>query len=744
MDPRIKNLKSTTFLGLRLTRQQIVNIRDIVRLLPKLSRHELARTVCEQMRWKTPGGQDRVAFARRVLEELERLGVLTLPALNRALGRGLQKPVEITARSAPQPAVEQPLAALAPLRLQVVTEPAQVALWNEFVARYHPLGYRRPFGVHLRYFVLDRAGRRLGCLLFNYASRKLPCRDEWIGWQRQQHRKQLDRVLCNSRFLLFPWVRVHCLASMALGLAARQLPQDWRRQHGTRPVLLETFVNVREHRGTCYKAAGWQCVGETQGGRPPRKVFVRPLRPDFRAVLLTGRGAARRRPASARRQRSAPAAPAAREEQFVALWRDIIADVAQVAAAYDREWIRRRRKINTLLVVLFVFRLVFAPDRQGYALTLGQLWEQCRRLGLPLPSERPVAASAMSNARAKVRHQAFRDIHRALLARAADDDPRWLWRGHRVFAVDGSKIHLPRPLLGHGYRLPSSHSHYPQGLLSCLYQLRTRLPWDIDLSSHGNERTAAATHLPRLRPGDVVVYDRGYYSYRLLRAHLRAGLQAVFRLKANANGPFRDFIRSRHAEALVTVQPTDTARRQAPQADLRPLRVRVLKYTAGPTQYALATTLQDGALYPLPALSNLYHARWGVEEGYKVVKRLLRVEPFHAQTERGVLQELWAACSLMAMARLFTNHAEAGFHSEAGKPPQRANFRNSLRSVGGALETLLLQYTATLHVTVQTLIDSISTCRQRERPHRSYPRLSRRPDDRWRPSKKDKPVAVQA
>ena len=97
-------------------------------------------------------------------------------------------------------------------------------------------------------------------------------------------------------------------------------------------------------------------------------------------------------------------------------------------------------------------------------------------------------------------------------------------------------------------------------------------------------------------------------------------------------------------------------------------------------------------------------------------------------------QELWAACSLIAMARLFTNHAEQDFRSAAGKTPLQANnFRNSLRTVGQHLEGLFLQYSATLGDTVATILGSIAHCRQRPRPHRSYPRVSRRPDDRFRP-----------
>ena len=711
----------------------------------KVSRNELGKTVCEHLGWKTKRGRSRVRLAVRVLEELERLGVLSLPEKRRRR-RGGDKPVTVTARSTPRPLIDTDLDSLRPLQLQLAQGEQAVAEWQEWVQRYHPRGCRKPLGAHLRYVLRDRQGRLLGCAQFEYASCKLACRDEWIGWQGEAFHRHLKLVVCHSRYLLLPWVQVPNLASHALAALLRQLPGDWQRARGCTPVLVETFVDPEQHRGTCYKAAGWQYLGMTKGrkargARPaatPKAVYACPLREDFRELLRTGRPAAAKPRSAARpRPRQQPPGPqeAGREERFTELWRDVIADVVRVATEYDREWIRRRRKVNTLLVVLFVFRLVFAPDRQGYAATLHQVWEQCRQLELPLPSARPVAASSICDARAKVRDQAFRDIHRAILARAPADNPRWLWRGHRAFAVDGSKLNLPRPLLHNGYRTPSDSSHYPQGLLSCLYQLRARLPIDVDLSSHSNERAAALTHLPALRPGDVVVYDRGYYSFLMLHAHAQRGLQPVFRLQSNASALVADFVRSERTDEIVTVRPSDGARSQQPEADLRPVRARLVKYTHGGTDYALATTLLDRERYPVKALSDLYHARWGIEELYKVAKRLVGLEPFHGQSERGVRQELWAACSLIAMARLFTNHAEQDFRSAAGKAPLQANFRNSLRTVGQHLEGLFLQYHATLGDTVATILASIKHCRQRQRPNRSYPRVSRRPDDRFRPKK---------
>ena len=283
LDPRIVRLASTTFCGQRLRRSQIADIQEIVTSLPLLSRTELGHTVCEHLRWQTPRGSNRIQLALRLLEALERLSILALPAR--------QGPLSLGERSAPQAPLDGPLPQLEPLRLRLVNGRAEAALGNEFLARYHPLGYRQPIGCHLRYFLADRQGRLLGCLLYDFAARYLPVRDRWIGWQ-DQPRRPLQRVVRQARFLLFPWVRVKCLASKVLGLSLRQLAADWQRVHGVRPVLVETYVSD-QHKGTCYRASNWHYLGQTQArgawgtapARTPKAVFVYPLQRDWQAVL---------------------------------------------------------------------------------------------------------------------------------------------------------------------------------------------------------------------------------------------------------------------------------------------------------------------------------------------------------------------------------------------------------------------------------------------------------------------------
>jgi len=184
---------------------------------------------------------------------------------------------------------------MAPLRLEPVFGKQAIRLWNEYVARYHPLGYKRPFGAHQRYFLVGRGERRLGGLLFAAAAWALAERDRWIGWSPQERAQRLNWVVGNTRFILFPWVRVKNLASKALSLAAERIGSDWQQRYGYAPVLLETFVEVGRYRGTCYRAANWMRLGVTRGegrmGRHspyrsvPREIYVYPLVADFRSFL---------------------------------------------------------------------------------------------------------------------------------------------------------------------------------------------------------------------------------------------------------------------------------------------------------------------------------------------------------------------------------------------------------------------------------------------------------------------------
>jgi hypothetical protein len=283
--------------GRRFSAQEIGDIRQTVAWLPGLARKELAATLCEHLHWHTAAGTPKIQACQRLLERLAGAGLVALPPVRdeqRHGGPGAT--VSLSGRSAPGQPVTGPLRNFQPVRLEPVTGAAETGLWNEYVERFHPLGYRGAFGYRLRYFI-RAGGEPLGCVLLAGAARALTVRDRWIGWSAPVRQRNLPWVINNSRFLIFPHVRIPHLASHVLGQLARRVREDWQCQWGFAPLLLETFVDPARFAGTCYRAAGWQLLGETTGhglARPgksyqstPRLVLVKPLHGHFRRLLCS-------------------------------------------------------------------------------------------------------------------------------------------------------------------------------------------------------------------------------------------------------------------------------------------------------------------------------------------------------------------------------------------------------------------------------------------------------------------------
>lgn len=769
----VEELESTTFYGKRFTRKQLALIQETVDLFPQLSVRELGHTICEQLHWVNPKGTHKIQSCLKALEQMQARGLFRLPAKQSGQQLQVQSPaVAWTQRTAPGPRCEGEVSLVLPLGLERVTDPDQSALWNEYIDRYHYLGYRRPIGLTLRYFLRSEAsGELLGCLGFSASAvRALACRDAWIGWDAKQRAKRLNWVVTNTRFLIFPWVRLPGLASKSLSLAAQQIADHWGTVHGYRPVLLETFVDSSRYRGTCYRAANWQCIGQTSGKTwtdsghrhdlRPKAVYVYPLTPTYKEVLTQELPPPRKRRSPARRIKPVVDRKA---EALSPLWLKIMDVLLQAAGDADALWQQRRRVIHSLLLILFVFRLVFSKNKQGYGITLQELWEQCRRLHFPLPQPQPVAASAICEARKKLPSSVFKTLNTRIL-HTYEEVAASPWKGHRVFAVDGTKLHLPPPLIDWGYPLPSETSHYPQGLVSCLYHLPSALPYDFDLSPQADERRMALAHLAVLQPQDVVVYDRGYFSYEMLYRHLERGLEPVFRLSTNSYAAIDAFFESEEKEQRISLFPSPKRQREIllehPDLMVRPLTLRLLKYVAGATTFVLGTTLMDPGKYPIEDLAQLYHGRWGIEELYKISKVLIDVEDFHAQTEEGVKQELFAHFGIVTLSRLFTNELEASLRppSDGADPgadkqagPHSAttpsastvapaldykiNFKNALVTLARHVEALFVRHVTYLQETLRIILGSLAACTQKVRPNRSYKRQSHKPIKKWRPAK---------
>jgi hypothetical protein len=160
----------------------------------------------------------------------------------------------------------------------------------------HNLGTANAIGQVLRY-AAEYQGEWVAILTFCSAALHLKPRDRFLHWSARQVPQRRHLVAQNSRFLILPATgRWPNLASRVLKLVCQRLPGDWEKQFGHPVLLAETFVDPQRFRGTCYRAAGWQALGQTQGyarcgqdfyldTQHPKELWVRALGPEALAQL---------------------------------------------------------------------------------------------------------------------------------------------------------------------------------------------------------------------------------------------------------------------------------------------------------------------------------------------------------------------------------------------------------------------------------------------------------------------------
>ena len=167
--------------------------------------------------------------------------------------------------------------------------------WRALMRQHHYLGFERIVGESLCY-VASQGTPWVALLGWGSAALKCGPRDRWIGWERSLQWRRLHLIANNVRFLILPDCHQPNLASRLLALNLKRLSRDWELYHGHPILLAETFVDSALFRGTCYRAAGWQVLGQTRGfsksnrrywhhGRP-KLVLVRPLARDAVSRLV--------------------------------------------------------------------------------------------------------------------------------------------------------------------------------------------------------------------------------------------------------------------------------------------------------------------------------------------------------------------------------------------------------------------------------------------------------------------------
>ena len=366
--------------------------------------------------------------------------------------------------------------------------------------------------------------------------------------------------------------------------------------------------------------------------------------------------------------------------KFCSNWEQLLIEIDSTCRSFDSTWQKRRRIVDTKIVVLFILQLFNGRELKNYSTALSNVWLFFKGKNSAKPRKlEPVVASTICDARQKIDESIFVLLNKKVLdvfESQATLEQR-LWRGLTLFAVDGSKVNLPAITADLGFDVISKDKARPQGLLSCLYNVTQQVPVDFMLESHGDERLCALDHLKKCPLNSLVIYDRGYMSYQLLKEHSDRGIFGLFRIQKGSFAVFQEFIDDPNSptDQIVEVIPTRQSQKDIKSkngvVDFYPIKVRLMRYSIAEKQYYLATTLLDSDI-EVDEFARNYHGRWAIEELYKKSKSILNMESFHSKTLRGIRQEIFASLFLVTLTRILTTQGESMHLSECSNDKKKA------------------------------------------------------------------------
>jgi len=320
----------------------------------------------------------------------------------------------------------------------------------------------------------------------------------------------------------------------------------------------------------------------------------------------------------------------------------------------------RNRKLPIKTIILLVLKFKSSIQRE-----LDRFFKEASQSDFNI---REVTKGAFTQARAKLKPEAFKRLNEIAVNTFYDRAGYYEWHGMRLLAVDGTRLVLPNhPTVAEEFGVhqfgPKADTPRSLAMASLLYDPLNLVTIDSQIAPYAaSERDLLVEHLDKINAGDMLLLDRGYPSFWLLFLLKAKGIEFCVRLKEDWWLKVKDFTESTDKERIVTFALPKKDRNKLkdfPNILDTEITCRLIKVELGNGEKeVLCTSLTDDKSYPYSDFEQLYHYRWNEEEAYKLLKSRIELEDFSGKTAKAVKQDFHAKVFLMTLCAAYAHPIE--------------------------------------------------------------------------------------
>jgi len=364
----------------------------------------------------------------------------------------------------------------------------------------------------------------------------------------------------------------------------------------------------------------------------------------------------------------------------------------------------RQRKLTIRVLIVLIMSLNRAIQRE-----LDSFFQKVDSSDFTI---REATKGAFSQARSKLNEWGFIRLNEIAVDTFYSQSEYYVWNGHRLLAVDGTRLMLPnhpsiKAEFGECSFGPKSDSKRSMALASMLYDVLNQISVDAQLApfkspgaKKSSEQSLLQKHMHKLKPKDLLLLDRGYPSLALFFQLKAQSVEFCVRMKGSWWKKVKEFREDSEKEKIVSFSLPEKDKHKLneyPEFTDRTIKCRLIKIELDNGEIEiLCTSLTDTEKYPYEQFKGLYHYRWNEEEAYKLLKNRIELEKFSGKTAKAVKQDFYAKIFLLTLSAAYAHPIEERVKAEykadeQRKYSQKINRTNSIAKTKDILVGLFIK-----------------------------------------------------